>query len=273
MLCLALLGTIIGLFFRRLSSDLHTLQVRALDIVNGYRGEPIPVTRHDEVGQLIAAVNGMVDALDTREKELMVERQKYFHQEKMAAIGALAAGVAHEIGNPIAAISGVAQEIVARKKDAPDTCRNCRPELIYAQTQRLSAITREISDFASPQATEPQFLGIGDDTNPPMTPTRACDHRVRCRGIEAGLDARPSPRRLARGAGLPRARRALLKALEEAVILFEGERVVLVAGAVQNLFGWKPDELNGREADDLFPPNASLFRLLCARWRSGLTGP
>jgi two-component system NtrC family sensor kinase len=160
MLCLALLGTIIGLFFRRLSSDLHTLQVRALDIVNGYRGEPIPVTRHDEVGQLIAAVNGMVDALDTREKELMAERQKYFHQEKMAAIGALAAGVAHEIGNPIAAISGVAQEIVARKKEAPDTCRNCRPELIYAQTQRLSAITREISDFASPQASEPQFLDL-----------------------------------------------------------------------------------------------------------------
>jgi two-component system NtrC family sensor kinase len=160
MLCLALLGTVIGLFFKRLSSDLRTLQVRALDIVSGYRGEPIPVTRHDEVGQLISAVNGMVGALDTREKELMAERQKYFHQEKMAAIGALAAGVAHEIGNPIAAISGVAQEIVARKAESPDTCRKCRPELIYAQTQRLSAITREISDFASPQASEPQFLDL-----------------------------------------------------------------------------------------------------------------
>jgi two-component system, NtrC family, sensor kinase len=160
MLCLALLGAVIGRFFRRLTHDLSTLQARALDIVNGYRGAPIPVTRFDEVGQLIAAVNGMVGALDTREKELMVERQKYFHQEKMAAIGALAAGVAHEIGNPIAAISGVAQEIAARKLETPEACRTCRPELIYAQTQRLSAITREISDFASPQATEPQFLDL-----------------------------------------------------------------------------------------------------------------
>ena len=160
MLGLALLGAIIGLFFRRLTDDLRTLQARALDIVKGYRGAPIPVTRHDEVGQLISAVNGMERALDTREKELMVERQKYFHQEKMAAIGTLAAGVAHEIGNPIAAISGIAQEMAERKMEKLKGCHECRPDLIYAQTQRLTAITREISEFASPQAVEPQFLDL-----------------------------------------------------------------------------------------------------------------
>ena len=160
MLGLALLGAIIGLFFRRLTDDLRTLQTRALDIVKGYRGAPIPVTRHDEVGQLISAVNGMERALDTREKELMVERQKYFHQEKMAAIGTLAAGVAHEIGNPIAAISGIAQEMAERKMEKLKACHECRPDLIYAQTQRLTAITREISEFASPQAVEPQFLDL-----------------------------------------------------------------------------------------------------------------
>jgi two-component system, NtrC family, sensor kinase len=128
--------------------------------VKGYRGAPIPVTRHDEVGQLISAVNGMEHALDTREKELMVERQKYFHQEKMAAIGTLAAGVAHEIGNPIAAISGIAQEMAERKMEKLKACHECRPDLIYAQTQRLTAITREISEFASPQAVEPQFMDL-----------------------------------------------------------------------------------------------------------------
>jgi two-component system, NtrC family, sensor kinase len=160
MLGLALLGAIIGLFFRRLTDDLRTLQARALDIVKGYRGAPIPVTRHDEVGQLISAVNGMERALDTREKELMVERQKYFHQEKMAAIGTLAAGVAHEIGNPIAAISGIAQEMAERKMEKLKACHECRPDLIYAQTQRLTAITREISEFASPQAVDPQFMDL-----------------------------------------------------------------------------------------------------------------
>ncbi|MBC7858386.1 MAG: HAMP domain-containing protein [Burkholderiaceae bacterium] len=188
LLCLLVLGVTIGLFFRRLTLDLGKLQARALDIVNGYRGAPIPVTRRDEVGQLIAAVNGMVDALDTREKELLVERQKYFHQEKMAAIGALAAGVAHEIGNPIAAISGVAQEIGARKADSPETCRNCRPELIYAQTQRLSMITREISDFASPQATEPQFLDLNGQLRSISSLIRY-DKRLRRVTLKLDLDA------------------------------------------------------------------------------------
>lgn len=160
MLGLALLGAIIGLFFRRLTDDLRTLQIRAMDIVKGYRGAPIPLTRHDEVGQLISAVNGMERALDTREKELMVERQKYFHQEKMAAIGSLAAGVAHEIGNPIAAISGIAQEMAERKMEKLIRCHECRPDLIYVQAQRLAAITREISEFASPQTVEPQFLDL-----------------------------------------------------------------------------------------------------------------
>ena len=162
---LGLLGAIIGLFFRRLTNDLQVLQNRALEIVKGFRGEPIPISRHDEVGLLMTAVNNMADTLDQREKELMLERQKYFHQEKMAAIGVLAAGVAHEIGNPIAAISGIAQEMVDRRAENKNgclasNCHDCRPEMIYTQTERLAAITREISDFASPRAIEPEFLDL-----------------------------------------------------------------------------------------------------------------
>jgi two-component system, NtrC family, sensor kinase len=144
---------------------LRILQGRALDIVKGFRGTPLPITRHDEVGQLTIAVNNMADTLDWREKELMLKRQKYFHQEKMAAIGALAAGVSHEIGNPIAAISGIAQEMLERRTASegsckPGNCHDCRPDLIYTQTQRLAAITREISEFASPRAAEPEFLDL-----------------------------------------------------------------------------------------------------------------
>jgi two-component system, NtrC family, sensor kinase len=193
MLGLALLGAITGLFFRQLTEDLHTLRTRALAIVNGYRGEPIPIRRHDEVGQLIMAVNSMADVLDQREKELILERQKYFHQEKMAAIGALAAGVAHEIGNPIAAISGIAQEMVEHRDEVggvcgEEDCRNCRPDLIHEHTQRLAAITREIAEFASPQAAEPQWL----DLNARLRSTASLiryDRRVQRVDLQLDLDS------------------------------------------------------------------------------------
>lgn len=160
----AILYAVGALFFRRLTSDLVALQKRGLEIVNGYRGPPIPIHRHDEVGQLMAAINHMATALDKREKELILERQKYFHQEKMAAIGTLAAGVAHEIGNPIAAISGIAQDMAERRVHglscSQAQCGDCRPDMILEQAARLASITREISEFASPRHAEPQLLDL-----------------------------------------------------------------------------------------------------------------
>ncbi|HEX7649202.1 MAG TPA: ATP-binding protein, partial [Noviherbaspirillum sp.] len=193
MLGLALLGAITGLFFKQLTEDLRLLQARALDIVNGYRGDPLPIRRHDEVGQLMMAVNSMAVTLDNREKELLLERQKYFHQEKMAAIGALAAGVAHEIGNPIAAISGIAQQMQERRRTecascSSDLCQSCRPDLILEQAQRLATITREISDFSSPQPAEPQFL----DLNAQLRSTKSLiRYDRRLRGVELKLDLDP----------------------------------------------------------------------------------
>jgi len=158
---LVLLGTIIGLFFSRLTHDLHILKARALSIIDGERNALNPVTRNDEVGGLMQAVNQMASALDEREKELVIARQKYFHQEKMAAIGALAAGVAHEIGNPIAAMSGVLQEMVdTQALEQPNNEGRDKLSMLQTHIHRLSAITREISEFAAPQPVERMLLDL-----------------------------------------------------------------------------------------------------------------
>ncbi len=190
MLGVVLIGAIIGLFFSRLTNDLHNLKTRATAIIRGYRGAPIPVTRNDEVGELMECINHMSSELDEREKLLAIERQKYVQQEKMAAVGGLAAGIAHEIGNPIAAIAGVAQAIreVQVSGKCPEPCGTCQPDLILAQTARLAAITREVSEFSSPMPAERQLLDLNALVRSTASLVRY-DRRFRRIALELSLDS------------------------------------------------------------------------------------
>ena len=154
-------GGMITLFLTRLTWDLTKLESRALDIVSGYRGKPLEITRGDEVGRLMQSVNGMQSALRLHEQQLEVSRQQHFHHEKMVAIGTLAAAVGHEINNPIAAIHGIAQAMQsAQSAGACDGAPACHPQLILDQTRRISQITRQLSEIAAPQSETPQLLDL-----------------------------------------------------------------------------------------------------------------
>ena len=110
-LALILIGSLTTLFFNQLKVDILALLKRTTEIVNGYRGEPLPVNRQDELGELIEGVNTMSQALENREKDLEIERRKSSFREKMVAIDSFAGGMAHIVGNSTACISGLIDEI------------------------------------------------------------------------------------------------------------------------------------------------------------------
>lgn len=78
------------------------------------------------------------------------ERMRFFHQTKMAEIGLIAAGIIHEVGNPITAIAGMVSELTEEAdRHAGSWSPSAREtlETIASEAGRLSGITREISDY------------------------------------------------------------------------------------------------------------------------------
>jgi PAS domain S-box-containing protein len=95
---------------------------------------------------------------DLSEKRIM-ERQ-LMHTQKMESIGTLAAGVAHEVGNPLASISALVQ-VVQRSTD--DQFVKEKLELVKNQVTRISKIIRDLVDFSRPSNYELQLTNVNQN--------------------------------------------------------------------------------------------------------------
>jgi len=157
---LVFIATITTLFFNKLKSDLLALQRRTAEIVKGYRGSPLPIKRQDELGQLTDGINFMSQALAEREKDLEIERRKTSFKEKMIAVDSLAGGIAHEVGNSITCIAGLAQEI--ENDDKNQLSEGSKNNLLYLQqyTEGIVRVTRDLSILDTQTPDESEWIDI-----------------------------------------------------------------------------------------------------------------
>ena len=157
---------VVGLFLSRLLGSLRQLQGRAKMIAAGNFGSLIPTNRKDEVGLLVHSVNTMATALEERENEISDFRRRLFQQEKMFTIGSFAAGLAHEVGNPIQALVALNSQAIGNLSDSPD--ENAIREtldnliLISEQIERLSNIVREIRSYAHTDSDNMKLTNINE---------------------------------------------------------------------------------------------------------------
>lgn len=95
------------------------------------------------------ALRAKVDELTKTTKSLGETREQLAGSERLASVGRLAAGVAHEIGNPIAAIMGmhdlIADDLTDEETRA-DFLRRMRKE-----TERIHVVVRDLLDYARPE--------------------------------------------------------------------------------------------------------------------------
>jgi len=92
---------------------------------------------------------------DLTEKRIL-ERQ-LIHTQKMESIGTLAAGIAHEVGNPLASISALVQ---VAQRITTDPFVNEKLGLVKSQVTRISKIIRDLVDFSRPSNYELEMTDI-----------------------------------------------------------------------------------------------------------------
>lgn len=148
--------------------ELDTLaaEVYEKDVVRGYetdrltkKGERIAVNLtstviRDSSGNIIGRSAILRDV--TAIKMLF---QQINHAERLSVIGQLAAGLAHEVGNPLASISSLVQVV---ERTTQDQFAQEKLELVKNQVNRIATILRDLVNFARPSARKVQEVNVND---------------------------------------------------------------------------------------------------------------
>jgi signal transduction histidine kinase len=155
---------------RQIYRPVRSLIAAVHEISSGELSKPINIKGKDEIKQLadefeimrqklLESYANLEGKIDARTKQLKEAQFQISHQEKMASLGLMAAGIAHEIGNPLTSISSISQ-IIKRKTD--DIHITGYITTIAKNIDRISKIVRELVDFARPSSYEAALVNVND---------------------------------------------------------------------------------------------------------------
>jgi signal transduction histidine kinase len=151
------------------------LMVRALELVNG--SVVLAILGEEQLlGMLVLRDERLREAYSSEEIELfrsvaasmgvtlqnsqIYERMK--ERDRLAALGQMAAGLAHEIRNPLGSIKGAAQYLQPVQGQIPDTSPREFLNIIVEEVDRLNKIVSQFLDYARPYRGDPSPLDVND---------------------------------------------------------------------------------------------------------------
>lgn len=133
-------GLLIAFFVRRwVSNPVKDLLNATQQISQGNLNYTIKDLSENEIGKLGQSFNNMT-------KKLSEARMQLFQSDKMASLGRLAAGVAHEINNPLTGVLTYSSFLLKRTKDNPEFQEDLN--IIVRETLRSREIVKSLLDFA-----------------------------------------------------------------------------------------------------------------------------
>ena len=174
----AILGVILALLMvvfvtSRITKPLDSLVFATEKVAQGDLAYEVPVKSGDELGNVAASFNKMTKALkssseeitkrsrelEKANRELRETQAQLIQTEKMSSLGRLAAGVAHEINNPLTGVMTFSHLLL---KNAKDEATKKDLEIIVRETTRCKKIIKGILDFARETPPQRKLCQIND---------------------------------------------------------------------------------------------------------------
>ncbi len=149
--------------YNKLQHGLDRLQDRVAQVASGdLRSTLLPFTDQgiDDIavkGPLADSFAKMVESLDTAQLLLKEEQAKVLHSEKLSSIGQLAAGMAHDLGNPLSGID-MHLQLLADEELPPDARESLGT--VRHEVSRLRRVLRDLVDFVRRRRTEEHLTSL-----------------------------------------------------------------------------------------------------------------
>lgn len=153
---ISLFGVILSIVAANFFSDsivkpVNNLAAVSCAISRGDFSVRVETQSANEIGQLETTFNLMASSLQARDEEIgRLNRQHLMRSEKLASIGRLAAGIAHEINNPLTSVLTFSSLLLRKAEDGQKE----KLDIIVKETTRVREIVRRLLNFS--RQTEPR---------------------------------------------------------------------------------------------------------------------
>jgi signal transduction histidine kinase len=147
------IAILLGIFVSRsISNPLRELRDAAFKIKGDGFNTRVEIRSKDEVGELARAFNEMAEDLGKSRRELLEAQERLVRTERLAAIGELSAGIAHELRNPLGAIKNATYYIKGKLRGSELLRDNPRVgeflEILDEEIESSNQIITDLMDFA-----------------------------------------------------------------------------------------------------------------------------
>jgi two-component system NtrC family sensor kinase len=132
------------LFFSKIFKNLRRIEKAACAISEGNFMKIEGNIQDNELGSVMKAMDTMCEELETRHEQLI-------QSKKLASLGILTSGVAHELGNPLNNISMVAQTYLELYDRLRREDRIEYMQTVLAESERIKEIVQDLLDFSRPK--------------------------------------------------------------------------------------------------------------------------